>query len=207
MGLEAHAPLGVLENVVEDELLAGGGIGFGLEVAIDCKIGQIRLHFGPGEVGLAGNHDFEFLDLGVNLWKWGFEDFWGEGDPVEAAAEGVGAGGFEVGAESGGLEGGGEVSEVVHERFAACNHYESGVAGGGCGDEIGDRALGMMFLAPTDFRIAPGTAHITARQPDEKSVSAGPCAFALDRVEGFDDGQRLREGLGEASHRSIRPRR
>jgi hypothetical protein len=58
VGLEAHAPLGVLEDVVEDELLAGGGVGFGLEVAIGLRISQIRLRFGPGEVGFDRNHDF-----------------------------------------------------------------------------------------------------------------------------------------------------
>ncbi len=187
MGLEAHAPLGVLKDVVEDESLAGGGIGFGLQVAIDFKIGQIRLRFGPGKVGLAGNHDFEFLDLGVNFWEWGFEGFGGEGDPVEAAAEGVGAGGFEVGGVSGGLEGGGEVSEVVQQGFAASNYDEAGVTGIGLGDEISDRPLRMMLLAPTDFGVAPGTADVTSGEADEKSIGARPCAFALEGMEGFDD--------------------
>ncbi len=58
MSLDANAPVGVLEDVVEDELLAGGGVGFGLEVAIGFKVGQIGLRFGPGEVGFVGNDDF-----------------------------------------------------------------------------------------------------------------------------------------------------
>ncbi len=74
------------------------------------------------------------MGLGVDFWEWGFEGFGGEGDPVEAAAEGVGAGGFEVGGVSGGLEGSSEVVQIVHEGFAAGDDDEAGVAGVGCGD-------------------------------------------------------------------------
>jgi hypothetical protein len=140
------------------------------------------------------------LGLGVNLWEWGFEGFGGEGDPVELAAEGMGAGGFEVGAESGGLECDGEGVKIVHEGFAPGDDDEAGVAGLGFADEVGDRPARMMFLTPTDFRVAPGTADIASGEADEAGVGSGPGAFALEGMEGFDDGE------GGASHRSIRPR-
>ncbi len=143
--------------------------------------------FGPGEVFGLGDNQFEFVGMIVNVADGRFERFWGEGDPVEGAGVGMGAGGFEVSAEGFRFEGVGEFCQIMNQRFAACDDDEVGVCSFGLMGELVDRNLRMIFIAPRNLGIAPGTTHVAEGKADEVGVGSAPCAFALDGVEGFDD--------------------
>lgn len=89
--MEADAPLGIFEDVVEDEGLAVGAVPFGLEVAEGLGVGELRLRFGPGEVFGFGDDEFEFVGAIVNVADWRFKRFWRQGNPVEGAGVGMGS--------------------------------------------------------------------------------------------------------------------
>ncbi len=114
----------------------------------------------------------------------------------------MGSGGFEVGAEVCGFERFRQVRQVVNQWFAACNDDEMGVCGFGLVGELGDRDLGVIFVAPGDFGVAPGAADIAEGETDEVGIGATPCAFALDGVESFDD----RQGFSQHNRHHSRPK-
>ena len=132
-----------------------------------------------------------------------------EGDPVEAAAEGINATGFQVDGQASGLvrAGGGsaqlvaECFELVLERLPPGDHHEAGACRrrtAGRGGEVEQAVAGVARLGPGVFGVAPGAAHRAARQADEEGAAAGMEAFALQRVEGLDDRQGQRSQGGHA---------
>ena len=120
----------------------------------------------------------------------------GEGDPGEAAAEGIDAACFQMerqprrplGAGGGGLDPIAEGAEIVVQRLPAGDHREGGARFGRLPRLFGQlrqEAGRMGGGGPGVFGVAPGAAHGAARQPDEEGAAAGVQAFPLQGVEGF----------------------
>ena len=120
----------------------------------------------------------------------------GEGDPGEAAAEGIDAACFQMERQPGwplGVGGGGldliaEGTEIVVQRLAAGDHREGGARLGRLPRLLGQvhQTAGRMGGGgPGVFGVAPWAAHGAARQPDEEGAAAGVQAFPLQGVERF----------------------
>ena len=85
--LKGKSPLGVGFDVFDDEGGdCSGAAPFGLEEEEATGVGEGGPFFGPFEVGVIIDHDFQFVGQGGDIGKWGRELLWRQADPVPITA-------------------------------------------------------------------------------------------------------------------------
>jgi len=193
-----------------------------------CRQGCAGHRFGELQILGLLHHHLQLLAGPQQFGAGGAVALGREGDPVEAAAERIHAAGLQVQGHgqwtSRGLclpcrkptvcpvsaldliaadlpQRGAEAAEIVMERLPTGDHHEGGPSrGGGCGfaGQLRQAAVRVAALRPGVLGVAPGAAHRAARQADEEGAAAGMEPFALQGVEGLDDGQGQRSQGGHA---------
>ena len=178
--------------------------------AISAQPGGGRGHgHSKGQIILVVHHHFQLVAPAKQLLGGGAVRLRREGDPVEAAAEGVDAAGFQMEGETFGIRNGlmhrvrrralpedcTQVIEGMLQRFATGDHHERGSGGTGLLGQGLHPETAMRLSGPGVFGVAPGTAHRAARQADEEGAAAYMNALALKGMEGFHH----RQGAGVAA--------